>query len=78
MKVKPYLLDVIEKNYFPLKYDLIPCIPGLIIAILPSLEDNYEELQKKVFHILDKAMECVGKKFFMGSIWMVLFLENIC
>jgi hypothetical protein len=38
------LLDVIEEHYFPLKHDLIPCMPGLVIAILPSLEENNEEL----------------------------------
>ena len=66
------LLDLIETHYFPLKHNLIPCMPGLIIAILPSLEDSNEDLQKRVFGTLDKAMSCVGKKFFMGSIWMAL------
>ena len=57
LKVKPKLLDLIENYYLPLKMNLIPCIPGLVVSILPGLEENNEEIQKKVLHTLDMQLK---------------------
>ena len=65
------MLDLVTEYYFPLKLELIPCIPGLIVSILPGLEERDAELEKKVLYTLDKAGECVGRKYLIGAIWMV-------
>lgn len=48
-------------------------MPGLVISILPGLEEQNELLQKRVFSILDNAGEAVGRKYLLGAIWMVYF-----
>ena len=73
--MKPKVLDLIEDYYLPLGRNLIPCIPGLVISILPGLEEQNELLQKRVYHILDKAGEAVGRKYLLGAIWMVLTIN---
>jgi len=46
-------------------------MPGLVISILPGLDEQNEQLQKRVYSILDKAGEAVGRKYLLGAIWMV-------
>lgn len=72
--MKPKVLDLIEDYYLPLGKNLIPCMPGLVISILPGIEEQNELLQKRVYGILDKAAEAVGRKYLLGSVWMV----NMC
>jgi len=69
--VKPKIIDLLNKYYFPLKIELIPCIPGLVMSLLPGLDEQNEELQKSVHEALRKAGECVGTKYLIGAVWMV-------
>ena len=52
-QIKPKILALIQKYYLPLGPHLIPCLSGLVVAILPGLEENNEELQKNVMNTLD-------------------------
>ena len=74
-QVKPLILELYQKYYYPLKKQLIPCIPGLVVSILPGLDEQNEELQKKVFASLDQACESAGKRHFIGALWMVWFIH---
>lgn len=38
-KNKHYFLEIIRNYYIPVGRDLIPCIPGLVLSILPGLEE---------------------------------------
>jgi len=60
-------------HYFPLGKQLIPCITGLTVSILPGVEEQNEALQKDVFNTLDQLSNCVTKKYFIGAVWMVNF-----
>ena len=60
--------------YFPLGIELIPCMPGLVMSILPGLDEQNEALQKSVLEALRVAGECVGTKYLLGAIWMVLHI----
>lgn len=40
LSVKPVLLSVYETYFLPLKKGLRPCLTGLIIALLPGLEEG--------------------------------------
>lgn len=40
LSVKPVLLSVYETYFLPLKKSLRPCLTGLIIALLPGLEEG--------------------------------------
>lgn len=67
-QIKPKILEIIQKYYFPLNLQLIPCIPGLILSILPGLDENLEELKNNVFKTIEEAENCVGKKYLYGAI----------
>ena len=38
-QVKPVLLDLFERHYAPLGPRLVPCLPGLVLALLSAMED---------------------------------------
>ena len=71
-QVKPKIIELLNKYYFHLKIELIPCIPGLVMSLLPGLDEQNEELQKSVLEALKKAEECVGPKYLLGAVWMVI------
>jgi len=64
-------LDIINDFYLPLGIELYPCVTGLVNSILPGLDEQLEDLQKKVTEILDKMCELVGKKYLVGAVWLV-------
>lgn len=64
-------MRILNQYYFPLDVELVPCIPGLVMSLLPGLDEQNEELQKNVLDALKTASECVGLKYLLGSIWMV-------
>lgn len=51
-------------------------MPGLVISILPGLEEQNELLQKRVFSIMDNAGEAVGKKYLLGAVWMAVLRSS--
>ena len=69
--MKPKILSLYREHYFPLGKQLIPCITGLVVSILPGIEEQNETLQKDVFSTLDQLSNCVTKKYFVGAVWMV-------
>ncbi len=40
LKNKFVFLKIIKTYYIPLGRDLIPCTPGLVLSILPGLDEN--------------------------------------
>lgn len=46
MQVKPILLDIYEQYYLPLGLALLPGLSGLLIALLPGLEEGSECAEK--------------------------------
>ena len=69
------LLDLYREHYFPLKKQLVPCISGLVLSILPGLDEANEGFLKKVYETLDDLSSSVGKKYFIGAVWMVNVLK---
>lgn len=53
--MKPRLLKVYETYYLPLKNNLIPCLPGLVLSLLPGLEESGTELAERVMKLLDSV-----------------------
>jgi hypothetical protein len=45
-------LNILEKYYYPLKKELLPCMGGLISSIIVGMEDTNEEMMKKVLKLL--------------------------
>lgn len=43
-KNKFIYVDIVKQYFLPLQLELIPCLPGLILSLLPVLEENNELL----------------------------------
>ena len=54
-QVKPVLLDLFERYYVPLGARTIPCLPGLVQALLAAMEDAGSEFYHRAFGLLDKV-----------------------
>ena len=52
MSVRPTLLDICEQYYLPLGKELIPALHGLVLGLLPGLEDESEHTERYVLYIL--------------------------
>ncbi|EGR29100.1 n-terminal domain protein [Ichthyophthirius multifiliis] len=70
IQLKPDILDIIEKYFFPLEKELTPCASGLIVSILPGMIENSEPLQRKTQQIFEQLQEIIGKKYVYGILWM--------
>ncbi|EEA07550.1 Dopey, N-terminal domain-containing protein [Cryptosporidium muris RN66] len=73
-QVKPIFLDLIDKYFLPVGPCLLPCLSGLIVSLLPGVENPKSECYDRVMRtfqlISDK--ECIGEKNFMCTLWLVL------
>lgn len=70
--VKPQLLSIIEKYYFRLGHELKPCMRGLVIALLPVVEEEGSEYFDKGISMLDQLGKIVELPFLNSCIWLVL------
>lgn len=46
MSVRPSLLDIYEQHYLPLGEELLPALHGLVLGLLPGLEDESEHTER--------------------------------
>ncbi|KAG9286705.1 hypothetical protein G9A89_012255 [Geosiphon pyriformis] len=72
MSVKPQLLGIYEKYFFPIRGKLRPVMKAFIIALLPGLDEEGSEFFDKVLSHLDFLSGTVEQSFFMQSMWLVL------
>ncbi len=77
-KVKPELLSIFETFYLPLGERLQPAVSGLILALLPGLEDEANELYGRVLALLHAIREATNNPVFMLSIWRCLLFCPQC
>ncbi|TPX67373.1 hypothetical protein SpCBS45565_g03814 [Spizellomyces sp. 'palustris'] len=70
--VKPQILALYEKFYLPLGLRLKPSLKALILALLPSLEEENNEYFDRVMGILDGLVRSVGQGYFYHCIWLSL------
>ena len=48
MSVRPTLLDIYERYYLSVGQGLVPCLPGMVLGLLPGLEDESEHTERCV------------------------------
>ncbi|KAI9289079.1 Dopey, N-terminal-domain-containing protein [Umbelopsis sp. AD052] len=70
--VKPQLLSIFEKYYVRLGPDLKPAMRGLVIALLPVVEEEGSEFFDKGIALIDQLGKVVELPFLHSCIWMVL------
>lgn len=46
MSVRPSLLDIYEQYYLAVGEGLVPCLPGIVLGLLPGLEDESEHTER--------------------------------
>jgi hypothetical protein len=60
MAVKPQVIRVYKDYYIPLKHRLHPCIKGLVLALLPDLEEESNEHFQSVIELMDDLQASIG------------------
>ena len=55
-----------------LENEVILSLPGLLLTMLPALEDQNGEILKKVEEILKETEAIVGTSAFFGEIWKAM------
>ncbi|KAJ3026488.1 UNVERIFIED_CONTAM: hypothetical protein HDU68_005566 [Siphonaria sp. JEL0065] len=64
MSVKPVVLQLYERHYLTLGLQLKPSLKGLILALLPGVEEEGNEFVDAVMRSLDKLCDSVGTVYF--------------
>ncbi|CDR95652.1 dopey, N-terminal domain containing protein, putative [Babesia bigemina] len=70
--VRPIFLNLIEQFYIPLGKKLLPCLIGLLICIIPGLEDDKSESYEQVYKALERISDCVSERSYMRALWLIL------
>ncbi|KAI8919962.1 Dopey, N-terminal-domain-containing protein [Powellomyces hirtus] len=70
--LKPLVLGIYEKFYLPLGPRLKSCLKGLILAILPILEEENGEFFSRGITLLDSLSSSVGQGYFYHCLWLSL------
>lgn len=47
-------------------------MPGLVMSLLSGIDEQNEALFNDVLRTFEEAEKCVGKKYVVGAVWMVL------
>lgn len=71
-EVKRKFLDFVSENILKLEKELLICLPGFLLCMIPALEDQNSELLRRVERILAKTEEIVGTSKFYGEIWKTM------
>ncbi|PFH37119.1 hypothetical protein BESB_035770 [Besnoitia besnoiti] len=70
--VKPLFLDLINAYYLPLGRQLIPCLSGLLVSVLPGLDDDKAPVFTYVLSTVWRLRDCVGERTFAAALWLAL------
>jgi len=71
-QVKRQILEIVRIFYLPIGRDLIPALPGLVLALVTGIEENNQEVLKDLHKTLDKLEETAGRRYFLGAFWLAL------
>lgn len=68
-----YLNNIIKKHYLEISdQELVLCLSGFLVSILPGLEEQNDNLLKSLKEIFIKARQKVGDSCFYGMLWTVI------
>ncbi|KAJ3367371.1 hypothetical protein GGF31_007536 [Allomyces arbusculus] len=69
MSVKPALLTLVEKYFVTLGHLVLPVLSGLLMALLPGLEEEDNEFFEPTLALIDKIQRSVDTDRFYHSLW---------
>ena len=68
-----YLETIIKKVYLCINStELELCLPGLLVSVLPSLDENNEKISKNIIEIFNDISIKVRPKIFYGVLWSII------
>ncbi|XP_062580439.1 protein dopey-1-like isoform X4 [Saccostrea cucullata] len=68
MGVKPVLLTLYERHFVALKKDIKPGLNGLLLGLLPGLEEGSELLDRTIL-LLEDFCSAAGPEYFYTCLW---------
>lgn len=68
-QLKFEVLKIIEKYYVD-SPAVLPMLVGLVNAIMPGLNENHEELARRIYSIFDRVNTLLGKRWIDGAVWV--------
>lgn len=73
--IKPIVLHIYEHQLLPLRRHLTPCLSGLVLGLLPGLDDTAAELYKPVLALLDRFCSATSLPAFYFAVWKSLLIS---
>ena len=78
-----YLNEIIKEHFLTLvDYEFNLCLPGMVVSIIPGLEEQNEPLQKTIKEIFGESRKKVSDSTFYGILWSIILrnqrLRNVC
>lgn len=71
-----FLDEIIKKHYLTLtQYEFNLCLPGMLVSILPGIEEQNDLLQKSLKEIFTESRKKAGDSRFFGHLWSII-LKN--
>ena len=68
-----YLESIIKKVYLCINNtELELCLPGLLVSILPCLDENNEQITKNVIEVFNDISSKIDEKIFYGILWSII------
>jgi hypothetical protein len=69
---------LIEKFVLPFERELMLCLPGFMVCMLPALEEQNSEQLKSIERVLLLTEKIVGTSKFFGEIWKTIIRSPRC
>ena len=63
------MLDIFERYFLPLEMNLVPCLSGLLISILPGLDEEGSEVYDRVLRLVNNLGKRTDKQIFFRALW---------
>ncbi len=68
-----YLESIIKKVYLCINStELELCLPGLLVSILPCLDENNDKITKNVIEVFNDISSKINAKIFYGVLWSII------
>ena len=68
MAVRTQVIEIYEQYYVPLGESLRPALHGMVLGLLPGLEDASEHTER-INRLLDTVCESTDLSFFSSALW---------
>lgn len=75
MQIRPKIIDLFNTFYLPLGENLLPCLTGFVMALVPGLEETNSEFYRSIVKLLEQVKAKVGAENLYHSLWKTISLN---